>query len=93
MSVCQWLYSTTDNGQWSEKAGDTIRTSDTSEPVLVQESAGELDPNFAVSLHGADGRSSNNHALVTSGLDGKLVLPTDEQSGRAPPSNLSSYAY
>lgn len=50
-------------------------------------------PTHQAPLHGTDGRSSNNHVLVTSGLDGKLVLPTDEQSGRTPPSNLSSYAY
>jgi hypothetical protein len=53
----------------------------------------ELNPNFAVSLHGADGRPFDNHVLVTSGLDGKLVPPTDEQSDRALPSDLSPYAY
>lgn len=83
----------TDDGQWSDKAGDTIHTSDTGEPALVQESAGELDPNFAVSLHGADGRSFDNHALVIGGLNGKLALPTDEQCGRALLSDLSLYAY
>lgn len=93
VSVCQWLYSTTDDGQWSEKAGDTIYASDTDEPVLIQASAGEFNPNFAVSLHGTDGRSFDNHVLVTSGMDGKLVLPTDEQSGQALLSDFSPYAY
>lgn len=93
VSVCQWLYSTTDDGQWSEKAGDTIYASDTGEPVLIQASAGEFNPNFAVSLHGTDGRSFENHVLVTSGMDGKLVLPTDEQGGQALLSDFSPYAY
>ena len=93
VSVCQWLYSTTDDGQWSEKAGNTIYASDTSEPVLIQASAGEFNPNFAVSLRGTDGRSFDNHVLVTSGMDGKLVLPTDEQGGQALLSDFSPYAY
>lgn len=93
VSVCQWLYSTTDDGQWSEKAGDTIYASDTGEPVLIQASAGEFNPNFAVSLRGTDGRSFDNHVLVTSGMDGKLVLPTDEQGGQPLLSDYSSYAY
>lgn len=44
VSICQWLYSTTDDGQWSEKAGDTLYASDTSEPVLIQASAGGVQP-------------------------------------------------
>ena len=93
VSVCQWLYSTTDDGQWSEKAGNTIYASDTGEPVLIQASSGAFNPNFAVSLRGTDGRSFDNHVLVTSGMDGKLVLPTDEQGGQALLSDFSPYAH
>lgn len=93
VSVCQWLYSTTNNGQWSEEAGDTLYASDTGEPVLIQASAGEFNPNFAVSIHGTDGRSFENHVLVTSGMDGKLVLPSDADSSQALLSDFSPYAY
>lgn len=93
VSICQWLYSTTDDGQWSEKAGDTLYASDTGEPVLIQASAGEFNPNFAVSIHGTDGRSFENHVLVTSGMDGRLVLPSDAGSGQALLSDFSPYAY
>lgn len=93
VSICQWPYSTTDDGQWSEKAGDTLYASDTGEPVLIQASAGEFNPNFAVSIHGTDGRSFENHVLVTSGMDGKLVLPSDAGSGQALLSDFSPYAY
>lgn len=93
VSACQWLYSTTDDGQWSEKAGDTIYASDTGEPVLIQASAGEFNPNFAVSIRGTDGRSFENHVPVTSGMDGRLVLPSDAGSGQALLSDFSPYAY
>ena len=93
VSICQWPYSTTDDGQWSEKAGDTLYASDTGEPVLIQASAGEFNPNFAVSIHDTDGRSFENHVLVTSGMDGRLVLPSDAGSGQALLSDFSPYAY
>lgn len=93
VSICQWLYSTTDDGQWSEKAGDTLYASDTGEPVLIQASAGEFNPNFAASIHGTDDRSFESRVLVTSGMDGRLVLPSDAGSGQALLSDFSPYAY
>lgn len=92
VSICEWLYSTSEDGQWSEEAGTTFYSSDTGEPVLIQASAGEFNPNFAVTLHDTDERIFDSHLFVLSGRDGKLVLPAGE-NGKALLTDLSPYVY